>query len=193
MLLRIGGFAGITGGILWFVGMATTSAGFGPRPLWFACLILGTLGILVALAGLSAFQAHRQPRLAWAAFAIPGLGTILSTFGLAFSILQPGDGPIVAGWSSWGIWALGLFTTVVGSLLFAVATVRAAVLSTRAATALAISAVVILFFAFGLGGEGSAQFETALLAAMLGSFAGSWAWLGASALRRGPIRAVVTA
>jgi hypothetical protein len=193
MMLRIGGIGGIAGGILWFVGIATTSAGLGPALLWYGCLTLGTLGLLLALAGLSAFQAHREPRLAWAAFAIPGLGTILSLVGLAISLVRPGDGPVLAGWSSWGIWALGLLGTVVGSLLFAVATIRAAVLSTRAAKALAISAATLLLVGLGLTGDGSAPLGVAVMATVLGAFAASWAWLGISALRRGPIRAIATA
>lgn len=190
MMLRLGGIGGIGGGLLWFIGMATTSAGLGPQVLWYGCLIAGTFGILLALAGLSAFQAHREPRLAWAAFAIPGLGTVISLLGLAISLVAPGDGPVLAGFSSWGIWMLGLVTTVVGSLLFAVATVRAAVLSMWAARAMAVSAGVTLVVAFGFGGDPTTPIGVAVMAGTLGAFGGSWVALGASALRRGPIRVI---
>jgi hypothetical protein len=193
-MLRIGGFGAIIGGALWFVGLAAASATDGDEDgAWMALILIGTIGLLFALAGLSAFQAHREPKLAWAAFGVPAVGTILSVAGLAGMLLF-GDAPFVGGWSAWGIWAVGLLATLVGSILFAVATIRAGVLSQLAAIALAVSSIVMLTIAFGLAGNsGSEPIVKLSIAASVGAFAASWIALGVTALRRGPIRAVAPA
>jgi hypothetical protein len=194
VMLRIGGFGAITGGILWFTGIAALSAGIEPTALWSLTAILGNLGILAALAGLSAFQAHRHPRLAWSAFAIPAFGTVASVVGLVGFFVPlgflSGSGAI----DPWSIWFIGLLATLVGSALFAVATVRARVLSARAAASLgvfAITSMVIGLVWFRVTDDSAAaQIVTAL---GLGAFAASWVALGVSALRRGPIRAIAPA
>ena len=77
MSLRIGGYAAILGGILWFVALAGNAINDGAES---GALVLGwvlvaaTILTLVALVGLSAFQARRHPVLVWAAFAIPTVG-----------------------------------------------------------------------------------------------------------------------
>ena len=81
MMLRLGGFGAIAGGTLWFLGLAVASQPGGDDTAWLALVALGTVGLLLALIGLSAFQAHSDPILTWAAFAIPGLGTLLSVIG----------------------------------------------------------------------------------------------------------------
>ena len=194
MVLRIGGFAAIGGGILWFSGIAGMSAGTAPEGLWIAIATLGNLGILVALAGLSAFQAHRHPRLAWAAFAIPGVGTMLSVVGIAGMASGHGDSPLLASITPWWFWFMGLITTLVGSVLFAAATLRAAVLSSRAAIALAISSMAAIYVGTS-GSQTDAGSQLLLYAnvATFASFAVSWVVLGVTALRRGPIRAVAPA
>jgi hypothetical protein len=83
---------------------------------------------------------------------------------------------------------------VVGSIIFAVATIRAAVFSRRAAQVLAVSSAATLILAFGLGGGGTEGVGLqVLLALVLGSFAASWVALGIMALRRGPTPAIATA
>jgi hypothetical protein len=194
MLLRLGGLGAIGGGILWFFGVAGLSSGLLPETLWLAMGILGNLGILVALAGLSAFQAHRNAVLAWAAFAIPGIGTLLSLAGFAGFAITSSDAPLVGPLSAWGLWFLGLLATMIGSLLFAVATLRAAVLSARAAMALAVSsAFVIAVVAMGFGTDGPTPVGVAVTFLSMASFAASWVALGLTALRRGPIRAIAPA
>lgn len=192
MVLRIGGLGAILGGILWFAGLAGVSAGLDGAE-WPAALLLGTLGILVALAGLSAFQAHRSPKLVWAAFVIPALGTLLSMLGIAGMVLAPGDSPFIGSWSSWSVWFLGVLGIVVGSIAFGAATLRAGVLSRRAATALAISSIVLLVVSMGLQIDMNTTGGLIVGVAVLGSFSGSWIALGAVALRRGPIRAIAPA
>jgi hypothetical protein len=192
MVLRIGGFGAVAGGILWFAGLAGVSAGL-DGAVWPAALLLGTLGILVALAGLSAFQAHRSPKLVWAAFVIPALGTMLSMLGIAGMVLAPGDSPFIGSWSSWSVWFLGVVGIIVGSVAFGAATLRAAVLSRSAAIALATSSIVLMLVSVGLQIDMTTTWGLIVTVAVLGSFSGSWVALGAVALRRGPIRAVAPA
>jgi hypothetical protein len=162
---------------------------------WLALLALGTVGLLLALIGLSAFQAHSDPILAWAAFAIPGLGTLVSVVGLTVMAFGPGDDPLVLGsFSAWSVWILGLLGTMVGSIIFAVASIRAAVFSRRAAIALAVSSASVLLFVFGAMGTNTQEpLMQLVLAVVLGSFAASWMALGIMALRTGPIRAIAPA
>jgi hypothetical protein len=194
VMLRIGGFGAIVGGVLWFSGMAALSADDTAPALWGAVAILGNLALLVALAGLSAFQAHRHPRLAWAAFAIPAFGTIASVVGLAGMLIPMG---IFAGGSTidpWSIWFIGLLATLVGSVLFAIATVRARVLSRRAAISLGGFAAISIAIGLGLAGpSGDGSSDELATAVAIGAFAASWVALGVSALRRGPIRAIAPA
>ena len=191
VMLRIGGLGAVAGGILSFVGIAAASSLDGSDAPWLAIAAIGTLGILAALVGLSAFQAHRNPRLAWAAFAIPGVGALVSVVGMSgMALMGDTDAPFIGSWDPWSIWAFGFLTTLVGSILFAIATVRAAVLSRRAAQALAWSAAAVIVVALG-GFEAGASLVTGLvIAAALGAFSASWVALGASALRRGPIIAI---
>ena len=192
-MLRIGGFGAIIGAALWFIGLAVGSAADdGADTAWLVVSMLGSVGLLVALTGLSGFQAHREPRLAWAAFGIPAIGMVVSLVGMAGMAFVP-DEEIVGTWSGWGVWVVGLLTTLVGSILFAVATIRADVFSRRAAIALAGSAVAVIVVAFGTTGAADPSIARILAAVVVGAFAASWMALGISALRRGPIRAVAPA
>lgn len=194
MTLRIGGLGAIGGGILWFTGFAGTSGDFQPGILWQALMILGNVGILLALAGLSAFQAHAAPRLAWAAFALPALGLLLSIAGIVAWSFVPDDAPVVGSFSAWAIWAIGLLTLLLGSILFAIATLRAKVLSSGAAVAMATSATLVLLIAFGFSGNDEmTTLGTIVTTVVVGGFATSWVALGLAALRRGPIRAIAPA
>lgn len=192
-MLRIGGFGAIIGSALWFIGIAGGSAADdGSDTAWLVLAMLGSVGLLLALAGLSGFQAHLEPRLAWAAFGIPALGTVVSVAGMVGMTLMQ-DEPIIGTWSGWGVWMLGLVTTLLGSILFAVATIRADVFSRRAAVALAVSSVAIFAIGFGTVGATNESLARLLTAGALGAFAASWMSLGVSALRRRPIRAIAPA
>jgi hypothetical protein len=194
MLLRLGGFGAIGGGILWFAGFAGTSSDFQPAILWQTLMILGNVGILLALAGLSAFQAHAAPRLAWAAFALPAVGLLLSIAGLVAWSFVPEDAPVVGSFSAWSIWAIGLLTLLLGSILFAIATLRAEVLSSGAAVAMATSATLVLLIAFGFSGNDEmTTLGRMVMTVVVGAFGASWVALGLIALRRGPIRTTAAA
>jgi hypothetical protein len=194
VMVRIGGLGAVIGGLLWFIGLARASQA-GADGAWTVVLAVGTAGILLALVGLSAFQAHRDPVMTWAAFAIPGLGSLLSIVGLIGMAIGGTEDYLVFGtFSSWALWIVGLLATVIGSILFAIATIRAAVFSRGAAVALAFSSLLVLLLAAGsMNGAGNTSGATLVTAIGLGSFAASWVALGVLALRRGPIRATVGA
>ena len=68
---------------------------------------------------------------------------------------------------------------MIGSIIFAVATIRAGVFSRRAAIALAVSSAVVLVVAIGgMGVNTQGPFMELLFAVVLGSFAASWIALG---------------
>ena len=145
MSLRVGGTAAIVGAVLFPAGLLISFLDESDDLFPGAGLILaGTAAILVALIGLSSFQARQHPRLIWAAFALPALGTVMSCLGLVGMALV-GDDELVAGMSPWSIWMLGLLATIVGSALFALATYHTRALPRVAAGALATGSAVLLF------------------------------------------------
>ena len=171
MSLRIGGIAAIIGAPLWTGGWVISNGTFGNVDLTTAAVLLvaGSLALLVALAGLSAFQARVQPVLSWVAFALPAFGTIVLMVG-AFGVALGGEDFADA-------FFFGLLTFFVGSLLFAIATYRTAVLSRRAAVLLGVAPV--LAFAGG-GGDG---FGEILIVSALICFTLGWCVLGVQAIR----------
>jgi hypothetical protein len=191
-MLRLGGFGAIAGGALWAIGFIGANENQTSQELWFALGAIGSLGILLALVGLSAFQARRNSRLAWAAFVIPAAGTVISIVGMFGMAARLNDGGMLFGFDAWAIWVVGLLGLVIGSILFAIATVQTEVLSRTAAIALGATAVIFLVVASGNGGDGTNP-RSWLNIVAVGAFGASWVWLGLSALRRGPIRAVATA
>ncbi len=135
MSLRIGGLAAILGSALLAV------AGFFGSGLVdiddtvpAVLLFTGLAFLLVAVAGLSAFQARTHPRLAWAAFALPAVGTIVAIVGFV--------GLALVGDDYWAVWMLGFMTALAGSALFAIMTYRTAALSRGAAALLAVGSVL---------------------------------------------------
>ena len=92
---------------------------------WLGYAVVGaTVMTLVALIGLSAFQARRHPVLTWAAFAIPALGAVVGLLGYA-AIVLTGDSDsilLIGGISPWMVGSVGLMTMLLGSSLFAIAT-----------------------------------------------------------------------
>ena len=135
MSLRIGGIAAILGaGVLasaWFLGSGIfvdngPVAGF--------LLVLG-LGLLVlALAGLTSFQARTYPVTSWTAFALLVVGTVLAIISF-----------IGVAAEEEGYWELGIISLLVGLAgtgLFAIVTYQTAALSRPAAVLLATGAVI---------------------------------------------------
>ena len=136
MSLRIGGFAAIIGGALWTgaglltLGVLANVDATVPTIL----LLVGLVACLVAIAGLSAFQARTDPALTWAAFGLSAVGTIAVIVGFV--------GLSLVGDPYWNVWALGLLAVLVGSALFAIVTYRTATLSRWAAVLLGLGSVL---------------------------------------------------
>jgi hypothetical protein len=182
MTLRNGGIAAIAGGGLWLISLAGASATQGAQP-WIALFVIALCALVVAIIGLSAEQGRRQPSLIWVAVALPVIGAIVSVVGwLGMAML--GDEPFIAGVSAWNIWALGSLLVIIGSGVFAVASLRVRTLS-RGGTALlaagaliAVASLLGIAFVEAFGDSGS-------LIGLFGifAFAAGWIWLGVSAIR----------
>jgi hypothetical protein len=184
MTLRVGGYAAIVGGILYtfsLAGSAITHSDNG-QP-WIFGLLASLFALIVAMVGLSAVQARREPGLIWAAVAIPVIGAAVSILGL-IGMLALGDRPFLGDMSPWSIWLLGTLALVVGSGLFALATLRIPSLSRLSAALLAVGAVAVVPLMAGVvtvNGPGDPSGAFALLAIF--AFAAGWVGLGVSALR----------
>ncbi|MCJ7710588.1 MAG: hypothetical protein MUQ32_07110 [Chloroflexi bacterium] len=191
MSLRIGGYAAIISGLLWLYALAGNAINDGAEsgaPFIGIVLVVATITTLVALVGLSAFQARRHPVLTWTAFAVPAIGAIVALLGVvALTIAGDSDAEVIGGLSPWAISTLGLLTLLVGSALFAVATWRSRGLSRGAAALLGIGALLIFPALMGVTGGlvPEALVGPVMLTAILAYPAG-WMALGISALRVGP-------
>jgi hypothetical protein len=184
MSLRIGGFAALFGGLFWFIGLAGASA-TDADGLFAGLAVAATISLLVAMAGLSAFQARRYPRVTWAAFGLPAVGAIVSLVGM-YGMFTVGDAPVVGSVSPWEIWMAGTLSMVVGSGLFAIVTWQARSLSRPAATLLGAAAVATILIVPTLAGLSSflpEAFASVAPVVVLLGFAAGWAGLGVSALR----------
>ena len=170
MSLRIGGIAAIVGAALLAV---ATFLGYGivavDSAIPYVLLFTGLALLLVALAGLSAFQARVHPGLTWAAFAITAVGTIAGIVGFAAMSMVDGD-------LAWTVWFLGVLTALAGSALFAIATYRTAALSRGGAVLLGIGSVLPFIGLTGVSVQGL------LLAAVI-CFLLGWFALGIQAIR----------
>ncbi len=190
MSLRLGGAAAILGGVLFPAGFVATSIDASDDPFpGIAFILAGLASFLVALIGLSAFQARRHPRLIWTAFALPAFGTAVTCIGIVSAPFF-GDRPVVAGLNPWSISMIGLIATAVGTTLFALATYRTRALSRPAAGFLAAAAGYLVTFMVvvfsGLFGEVDGVAGTlgsALGIAGLFGFSIGWVALGWTAIR----------
>ena len=183
MSLRIGGYSAIIGGILWFIALLGSAVVQDSGSIFGWLLLAATVAILLALAGMSAFQSRSHPMLTWAAFLVPAVGALISVVGLiAMGVV--GDKPWVAGVSPYYVWMVGLLTLIVGSALFALATWRTRTLSRAGAALLGIGAVAIPFMLAGIAGGGVPEpVGQAVSVATMLAFSGGWVALGLSALR----------
>jgi len=184
MTLRLGGIAAIVGGALWLVSLAGASViqGADGQP-WQALIMLALGALLVAMIGLSGHQGREQPGLVWAAVAIPIIGAAISAVGmLGMAII--GDAPFLFGASPWEVWVLGTIALIIGSGLFALASLRGGRVSRVGAILLIIGAAAALPLLFGVAysnGPGDAGSIIAILGIF--AFAGGWVWLGIGAIR----------
>lgn len=185
MSLRIGGYAAIVGGIVWVAAFVAASTFQDNVWMGMLALALGSALLLLALVGLSAFQAREHPRLIWAAFILPAVGACVAIVGLtAMAVL--GDRDFIADVSPWYVWSFGTLGLIVGSSLFGIATWRARTLARPAAALLAAGGVVVLLLLLGMVPmAGLVPDPLAVLFTAAGGllFAGGWIGLGLSALR----------
>lgn len=188
MSLRIGGYAAIVGGILWLLALAGNAINDGREsgvPFLGFAVVGATVATLVALIGLSAFQARSHPVLTWAAFAIPALGAVVGLSAIAAMVVTgDSDTRLLGGVSSWFVASMGLLAMVLGSILFAIATWLARSLSRGASVLLGLGAVLVFIVLVGLsGGLFPSPVELAMVIAAVFLFPAGWVALGISALR----------
>ena len=180
MSLRIGGIAAAIGGALILTGWVW--AGLDPADsdpgFWF--FLAGMIALLVGLTGLSAFQARTHQALVWAAFLVPAIGGAVMTLGLVAMTVAP-DRPLVGDWAGWNFFFLGLLTTVAGSFLFAVATLRTRALPRAGAAFLAIASGLALLSFVGSMGLGD-WLQPVFIAGFL-AFPVGWIVMGLQAIR----------
>jgi hypothetical protein len=145
MPLRIGGVAAILGAALFATSIVLGIGIVGEvEPVVPGILLVsGSLALLVALAGLSAFQARSHPVLSWAAFAVTAIGILVGIVGIV--------GLQLVAEEYWMAFILGILGAFVGSTLFAIATYRTAALSRGAALLLGVCSVLTI--AAGQGGN----------------------------------------
>ncbi len=183
MSLRVGGYTAVLAGILVPVGLLAASDVIPIDPtIGIAMFMLGMLALLVALAGLSAFQARTHSMLIWIAFALPASGVTVTILG-AIGMIIFEDEAIIAGISSWYIWMFGLLTVFAGSLLFALVTYRTGALSRWAALVLAFGSLAPLVgLVTGASGLFAILDGPLIIAGVVGYTIG-WVGLGVAALR----------
>ncbi len=193
MSQRIGGYAAIVAGILWLIAGGWNAINNGADaggPWIFFVIVIATVLTLIALTGLSAFQARRYPALTWAAFAVPAASAVVALVGFA-GIAATGDTdrPLIAGFSSWAVMSIGLVGLFIGSGLFALVTWRVRTLSRAAAAVLGFGAITMIAGLTGTaGGLVPSTFQPVLMGVTVLAFSGGWAALGISALRvSGPV------
>jgi hypothetical protein len=195
MSLRIGGYAAILGGILWFVALAGNAINDGADAgssvlgiTLMTAIVVATAATLVALVGLSAFQSRRHPVLTWTAFAMPAIGAVLGLLGVAaMAVAGDSDSTFIGGLSAWAISTIGVTALVLGSALFAIATWLTGSLS-RSASALLLVGALLLVPAIGgvTGGIVPPVLGYLVLLIAVVAFPVGWIALGVSALRVGP-------
>lgn len=186
MSLRIGGIAAIVAGATWGFALVA-STGLLPwitaeddQWVQFAVFAVGSLALLLALIGLSAFQAREHPTLIWAAFAVPAVGTVVSLIGLiGMGLLN--DAPLVAGVSSWYLFSFGLIAAFLGSGLFAIASYRTGALSRRGSALLAVGSLFLLPTL--VTAESQWALSSIMVVITIVGFSLGWIVLGASAVR----------
>jgi hypothetical protein len=192
MSLRIGGIAAILGSALLVVAVILSLRVVGDVGGFVSSVLVftGLAALLVAIAGLSAFQARAYPRLAWFAFALPAIGTLVCGLGIVGMSLF-GDRPFIGGVSGWYPAFLGAMAALAGCALFAIATFRTAALSRGAAVLVGFGSTLPFLGAANLVTVAVAPFIQPLMSASVVCFLVGWLALGIQAIRldrRGTLR-----
>jgi hypothetical protein len=178
MSLRIGGIAAIVGASLIVIVIALTGGRTeGSEKASTIALLVALAALLVALTGMSSFQARSNPLLVWTAFGVTAVGT-LAIFIAGVSDLA-GAGP--TDWRD-GLLPIGAVTAALGSATFGIATYRGSVLSRKGALSLVIGPAVGLIGAIAVGQN---LWELGMLLVLFGivNFLAGWFTLGVAAIR----------
>lgn len=178
MSLRIGGIAAIVGASLIVIVIPVT-AGLTEDSdnASGIALLVALAALLVALTGMSAFQARSNPWLVWTAFAVTAVGTVVIFIAGVSDLAGVGprdwrDGPLAV-----GVVAVGL-----GSAAFGIATYRGSVLSRKGALALVIGPAVGFIGAIAVG-QNLWELGMPLVTVGFVSFLAGWFTLGVAAIR----------
>ena len=178
MSLRIGGIAALVGTALIVIGVALTSGtSESSEQAGAIALLFALAALLVALTGMSAFQARSNPALVWTAFAMTAVGTLAMLIAGVSDLAGVGptdwrDGPL----------AIGAVTAALGSATFGIATYRGSVLSRKGALSLVIGPVIGLVGAFAVTRD-LWELGMLLVGAGIVSFLAGWVTLGVTAIR----------
>lgn len=184
MSRRIGAWAAIAGGALMLSGLLWSSLDTADSDPGIWVFLAGMLALLVALAGLSAFQAREHPAIVWAAFLLPAAGGVVTTLGVIAMAVAP-DRQILGGQSGWFFFIVGLLATVAGSVLFAAATWTTGTLPRAGAILLGVTCAISLasFVISIAGGDSLWESLRPLFAFAYLAFPVGWVLFGAVALR----------
>ena len=178
MSLRIGGIAAIEGASLIVIVIALTGGHTeGSENANTIALLVALAALLVALTGMSAFQARSNPWLVWTAFAVTAVGTV--------AILIAGVSDLAgAGPRDWrdGPLPIGLVAVGLGSAAFGIATYRGSVLSRKGALSLVIGPAVGLIGAIAVSQDLWGLGMPLVLVGIV-SFLAGWFTLGVAAIR----------
>ena len=178
MSLRIGGIAAIVGASLIVIVIALTGGHTeGSENASTIALLVALAALLVALTGMSAFQARSNPWLVWTAFAVMAVGTVVIFIAGVSDLAGAGprdwrDGPLPI-----GVVAVGL-----GSAAFGIATYRGSVLSRKGALSLVIGPTVGFIGAIAVGQDLWGLGMPLVLVGIV-SFLAGWFTLGVAAIR----------
>jgi hypothetical protein len=179
MSLRLAGLVAIIGGALWTVVLvlASLSSAEGLEKISQTLLLVAGIALLAGVAGLSAFQFRHYPGVTWVSFLLPVVGLSLMTVGLATHALTGQstsgmeEGPFLA-------FLFGLMLTLIGSLVFAIVTIRTRALSRIAAAVLAAGAIACFPALLDV------THAPAIVLVAGGLFGLGWMGLGLDAIRR---------
>ena len=178
MSLRIGGFAAIFGASLVAIVIALTGGhSEGSERATTIALLVALAAFLVALTGMSAFQARSNPWLVWTAFAVTAVGTVAIFIAGVSDLVGAGSGDWRDGPLPFGLVAVGL-----GSVLFGIVTYRGSVLSRKGAMSLVIGPSVGLIGTIAVSRD-LWGFGMLLVAVGMVSFLAGWFTLGIQAIR----------
>jgi drug/metabolite transporter (DMT)-like permease len=176
--LRVGGIAAVFGAsLVVFVIALTGGHSEASDDASGIALLVALAALLVALTGMSAFQARSNAWLVWTAFALTAVGMVVVFVAGVSDLL--GAGP--RDWRD-GLLPYGAVAALVGSALFGIATYRGSVLSRNGALALVIGPAVGLIGAIAVGQN---LWELGMPLVLIGivSFLAGWFTLGVAAIR----------